>query len=276
MNLQETKINRLKREVENLQELKSSFQTRYNVERQAAEKLKQEIQQLQKQTVAGKTLAEAKENICTDIAKSINEIWPMVQIMFEKHDLVLKSRQAIDRINTEMGEMPSVANEIIKFLNSKTIEEMEELKVEDRKETILKVKIVLTTRGLMLQLEEKAQNMDIRVQIFFSKIEALQKKVLLDLRVLNDKLMTLSDYKQRIATVAKDSSKFLGIQGNITRKSFLDTLQHDLNIQHKINYVFIIKPNFARYTKMDEVYRQLLKITIPRTQRCDELCDLIE
>jgi hypothetical protein len=46
MNLQETKINRLKREVENLQELKSSFQTRYNVERQTKEKLKKEILQI--------------------------------------------------------------------------------------------------------------------------------------------------------------------------------------------------------------------------------------
>jgi hypothetical protein len=46
MTLQGTKINRLKMEIENLQELKSSFQTRYNVERQAIEKLKQEIQQL--------------------------------------------------------------------------------------------------------------------------------------------------------------------------------------------------------------------------------------
>ena len=82
--------------------------------------------------MAGKTLAEAKENIWTDIAKSINEIWPMVQIMFEHHDLVLKSRQAIDKIRTELGDMPSAANEIIKFLNSKTKEELEELKVKDR------------------------------------------------------------------------------------------------------------------------------------------------
>jgi hypothetical protein len=76
----------------------------------------------------------------------------------------------------------------------------------------------------MLQLEEKAQNMDIGVQRFFNKIEALQKKGLLGLLVLNDKLMTLSNYKQNIATVAKDSSKFLAIQGNITSKAFLETL----------------------------------------------------
>jgi hypothetical protein len=49
-----------------------------------------------------------------------------------------------------LGEIPTQANEIIKFLNSKTMEEMEELKIEDRTKTILEVKRVLTKRGLML------------------------------------------------------------------------------------------------------------------------------
>jgi len=74
----------------------------------------------------------------------------MVKIMFEQHDLVLKSRHAICRIKTELGEMPSTTNKIIKFLNSKTKEEPKELKFEDITETILEVKRVLTKRGLML------------------------------------------------------------------------------------------------------------------------------
>jgi hypothetical protein len=37
-------------------------------------------------------------------------------------------------------------NEIIKFLSSKTREELEELKIEDRTESILEVKIFLTKR----------------------------------------------------------------------------------------------------------------------------------
>ena len=76
----------------------------------------------------------------------------------------------------------------------------------------------------MLQLEEKVQNMDIGVQRFFDKIEALRKKGLPGLMVLNDKLMTLPDYKKKMATMAKDSSKFSGIQGTITGKTFLKTL----------------------------------------------------
>jgi DNA gyrase/topoisomerase IV subunit A len=46
MNLQEIEINRLKKEVENLQELKNSFQTSLSKEKQVTEQLKQELQQL--------------------------------------------------------------------------------------------------------------------------------------------------------------------------------------------------------------------------------------
>jgi hypothetical protein len=48
MNLQETEISRLKKEVENLQELKTSFQTSLSNEKQVTEQLKQELQQLKK------------------------------------------------------------------------------------------------------------------------------------------------------------------------------------------------------------------------------------
>ena len=89
-----------------------------------------------------------------DISKSMTKIWPLVQIMFEKHELVLRSRHAIDRTKGELGEMPTEANEIIRFLNSKTKEELEILEIVDRTETILKVKKFLTKRGLMLQLED--------------------------------------------------------------------------------------------------------------------------
>jgi hypothetical protein len=82
--------------------------------------------------VAGKTLAKAKENIWMDISKSINEICPMVQIMFEQNELVLRSRQAIEKIKGELGEMTTQANEIIRFLKSNNRGELEDLNIEDR------------------------------------------------------------------------------------------------------------------------------------------------
>jgi DNA gyrase/topoisomerase IV subunit A len=63
MNLQETEISKLKKEIENLQELKSSFQISLSKENQVSDQLKQELQQLRKQTVAGKTLVEVKESV---------------------------------------------------------------------------------------------------------------------------------------------------------------------------------------------------------------------
>ena len=77
-------------------------------------------------------MAEVKEIVWTDISKSINEIWPMVQIMFEQNELIERSKQVVEKIRMELGDLPSQVNEIIRFLNSKTREELEELKIEDR------------------------------------------------------------------------------------------------------------------------------------------------
>jgi hypothetical protein len=176
----------------------------------------------------------------------------------------------------ELGDMPTQANEVIRFLNSKTSEELEELNIKDRTETILEVKRVLTKRSLILQLEEKVQVMDQGVKNFFNKIDVLQKKGLPGLKVINEKLMTLPDYKKRWTEVSKDSSKFAGIQGSITGKAFMDALQLDISIQHEIKHIFIIKPTFAKYADMDEVYRRLPKVTVPSHLRWEELCDLLD
>jgi hypothetical protein len=172
--------------------------------------------------------------------------------------------------------MPTEANKIIKFLNSKSKEETKSLQIEDRTETILEVKRVLTKRGLILQLEDIVQAMDVVVQRFFSKSDPLQKKGLPSLFVINNKLITLSYYKQKILIVAKDGSKFTGIKGSITGKAFLETLRLDLSIEQEIKYLFITKPTFTKYTETNEVYGRLLKFNIPSHQRWDDLCELID
>lgn len=52
------------------------------------------------------------------------------------------------------------ATKIIKVLNSKTKDELEELGIEDRTETVLEVRKVLTKINVMLQLENKCQNLE--------------------------------------------------------------------------------------------------------------------
>ena len=122
---------------------------------------------------------------------------------------------------------------------------------------------MLTKRSFMLQLEEKIQVMDQGVQRFFHKIDTLQKKGLPGMKVINDKLTILPDYKKRPTKISKDSSKFAGIQANITGRDFLEALQLDIEIQHEIKHIFFIKPTFLKYTDMEKVFQRLLKVTVP-------------
>jgi len=93
--------------------------------------------------------------------------------------------------------------------------------------------------------------------------------------VINEKLITLPDYKQKILVVEKYGSKFAGIQGSITGKDFLETLQLDMSIQHEIKYIFITNQTFYKYIEMDETYRRLLKVSISSQKRWEYLCALI-
>ena len=71
------------------------------------------------------TLAQAKENIWININKSMIEIWPSIQIIFELNELIQKSREAIEQIREKLEEKPTEATNIIKFLNSKKRYELE-------------------------------------------------------------------------------------------------------------------------------------------------------
>ena len=61
-----------------------------------------------------------------------------------------KANQTISNINAQLGEMPSTTNFIIRFLNSKNRYELDDLGVDDRTETILEVKKVLTKKNLVV------------------------------------------------------------------------------------------------------------------------------
>ena len=81
--------------------------------------------------------------------ESINKIWPSIQIIFELKELIQKENEAIATIKAQLGDKPAIANNIIKFLNSKNMYEMDDLGIYDRTETILEVKKVLTKKNLI-------------------------------------------------------------------------------------------------------------------------------
>lgn len=78
------------------------------------------------------------------------------------------------------------------------------MEIEDKTETILEVRKVLSKRNLMQNLEDKCQNMQIAINRFMAKFQILKEKGLSNPFVINDKLMTQEDYKKKIREVAKD------------------------------------------------------------------------
>jgi len=120
----------------------------------------------------------------------MNEILPSVQIIFEQKELIEKATETIVQGREKLGEMPTKASNIIKFLNSKSKYELEEVGISDRTATILEVKKVLTKVNLIDQLEERCETLEMQVNRFTNIIEALIKKGLPNIYVINDKLIT--------------------------------------------------------------------------------------
>jgi len=64
-----------------------------------------------------------------------------------------RSKEVIIGIKEDLEHMHGEANKIIKVLNAKTKEELEEFGIEDKNDTTIEVRRVLTKKKLMLQLE---------------------------------------------------------------------------------------------------------------------------
>lgn len=153
---------------------------------------------------------------------------------------------------------------------------MKEVGISDRTATILEVKKVLTKRNLIDQLEEKCETLELQVKRFTNRIETLMQKGLPSIYVINEKLITQEDYIQKMKEVAKSSTKFNRIRGSMTAKAFLETMSNDFHMQNEVKHIFTVKPTFAKYTEVDEIYRRVTKLTVPDEKRWEDLLHLLD
>lgn len=276
MTIQVEELKKLKQEIKVLQEQSNRYENAYLTETQKTQTLTQRVQKMEDDCAMGKTLKLVKENIWKTINEDMGEIWPSIQIIFEQKELFERSIEAIEQVRKKLGDKPNEVTKLIKFLNSKNRQELEELEIEDRTETILEVRKVLTKRNLMRHLEEKGQNMNIGIQRFFAKLEPLYKKGLPNLLVINDKHSTWPNYSAQIMNKVRDIQKVTARRLSMIGRVFLEALLFDLDIQYIILNLFITWPKFSRYTKVDEVYIKLMKMNIPSEQRWDKLYELLE
>ena len=75
--------------------------------------------------------------------------------------------------------------------------------------------------------------------------------------------------------LSKISVKFSGIKGKMIARAFLETMGNDLFIQNELKHVFTVNSTFAKYTEVLEIYRRVIKLTIPYEKRWEELYELL-
>ena len=53
-------------------------------------------------------------------------------------------------------------------------------------------------------------------------------------------------------------------------------MENEFYIQNELKHVFTVKPTFAKYIEVDEIYRRVIKLTVQDEKRWEELCDLLD
>ena len=208
-------------------------------------------------------MTEIKKNFWAKIGQSINDQWRSIQAIHEQIELIGMAQFEIQKARAALGIMPEQANKMIHFLNSHTKEELAALDINSRTETILTAKKVLTLRNFIQTLERKCQEMQAEINDFRTKITALQSRGLPRLVTGAGKLLSCEQYTTRInnyvenqITTSTSSTKEAGPPSG---QSLYDKLENLFFIEHEINHLFEVPPNFYRYTEADETLIKIRK-----------------
>ena len=87
--------------------------------------------------------------------------------------------------------------------------------------------------------------------------------------------MPQQDYDNKTRAYAKEQVSKPLPQGSPIGKVILEYFENLLFLQNEIKHIFIVKPNFSKYTKADESYRKLKSMRIPSAEQWQEFTNLI-
>jgi len=180
--------------------------------------------------------------------------------------LVKLALEEIQETREELGRKPEEAVQLINFLNSKSRQQLEQLDIEDRTATILKLKKVLTKRNLMQGLERRCQSMQGDIDEFMRKFDILRSKGLPSPLVINDMLMVQIDYINKLHQQAESQASSSSAKALPTGKVLYDGLENLFFIEHEVKHLFTIQPNFVKYTEADEIHRKFIRTKIPKEE----------
>lgn len=181
-----------------MEENKIKFCNAYLTEVHRNFKLTKQIEKYENQPLTTQMTVEAKQRIQHNINVNIIELWLSFQIIFQQDDLVQRVKPVVEKTKDAIKQKPGEAHKIIKMVNSKTRYELEEVQIQDKTCTIMEVKGILTKNNLMIQLENKCEELDLQVKIFNIELNVLQENGLVALKAYNGKLIPLENYQVQL------------------------------------------------------------------------------
>ena len=127
----------------------------------------------------------------------------------------------------------------------------------------------------MNNLEEKCDTMKLSITKFKTNYDLLLEAGLQNIHGFHEKLMAQKDYDQKIRAHAKEQANKPLPQGSPSGKVVLQYFVKLFLLENEIKHMFIVKPNFSKYTEADESYRKLKNMKIPTDEQWQEFTDLM-
>jgi len=175
--------------------------------------------------------------------------------------------------------MPEQANKMIHFLNTHNKEQLAALSINSRTDTISTVKRVLTLKGFVQTLEKKCQEMQAEINDFRMRFAALQSRGLPSPVNSSGKLLSHEQYANRVNNFASNqitaSSSTSEETGPPSEQNIYDKLENLFYIQHEINHLFEVQPNFYRYTEVDETLIKIQRHQFPTENLWQSMLEIL-
>jgi len=171
------------------------------------------------------------------------------------------------RARASLGSMPDIATKMINVLNNRTGLQLATMGIRDRTDTILLIKRVLTLRNYVQTLERKCQDIQVEVNAFATKITTLYGRGLPSLVNTAGRLLPHEQYAKRVnnyitSQLTASTSTPEGA-GPPTGQELYDKLENLFYIEHEINHLFEVPPNYYKYTEADETLIKMQRHQMP-------------
>ena len=141
------------------------------------------------------------------------------------------------------------------------------MQIKSRIDTILTTKKVLTLRSFVQTLERKCHEMQVDIENFNLYLAALQSRGLPSLLTSAGRLLTREQYATKVNNYVTNqitaSSSTPTETRPPSRQTLYDKLENLFYIEHEINHLFEVPPNFYKYTEADETLIKIQRHQLP-------------